>query len=355
MTTNLTKNKPSPSSGMSWRLKFITFIVLIALLYQKNQPPPPKVCGSPNGPPVTSTRIKLKDGRYIAYKEWGIPKENAKYKIVFLHGFGTCRFDIPSFSQEVFEELGVYLVSYDRPGYGESDLDPKRSVKKIATDLEELADNLNLGSKFHVIGYSLGGASTWSVVKHIPHRLLGVTFLAPVSNYWWSGFPSNVTDQAWNRQLTRDKWSVWIAHHAPWLVYWWNTQTVFPASSVIAKDIRLFCPDDLKLLPGFASRASYIAQVDQQGVYESLHRDMKVGFSKWDFSPLDLPNPFPNNEGSVHIWHGAEDRIFAVHMSRYIAQKLNWIQYHELPTAGHMFPFEDGMADHILKTFLKGD
>jgi pimeloyl-ACP methyl ester carboxylesterase len=43
-------------------------------------------------------------------------------------------------------------------------------AKTIATDTEELADNVNLGPKFHVIGGSLGGAFTWSVIKHIPHR-----------------------------------------------------------------------------------------------------------------------------------------------------------------------------------------
>lgn len=64
----------------------------------------------------------------------------------------------------------MYLLSYDRPGYGESDPDPKRDAKTIAVDVEELADNLNLGSKFYIIGASLGGAFTWSVVQHIPHR-----------------------------------------------------------------------------------------------------------------------------------------------------------------------------------------
>ena len=96
-------------------------------------------------------------------------------------------------------------------------------------------------------------------------------------------------------------------------------------------------------------------QILQQGEYNSLHRDMMVGFGRWEFDPLDIENPFPNGEGSVHLWHGAEDRIVPVIISRYLAEKLQWIHYHELPDAGHMFPLADGMADTIVRSLLLGD
>lgn len=74
------------------------------------------------------------------------------------------------FFQKIAEEMGVYIVSFDRPGYGESDPDPKRTVKSLALDIEELADQLGLGSKFYVIGFSMGGEYIWSCLKYIPHR-----------------------------------------------------------------------------------------------------------------------------------------------------------------------------------------
>ena len=61
-------------------------------------------------------------------------------------------------------------MSFDRPGYGESDPNPKRTVKGMALDIEELADQLGLGSKFYVIGFSMGGQVIWSCLKYIPHR-----------------------------------------------------------------------------------------------------------------------------------------------------------------------------------------
>ena len=74
------------------------------------------------------------------------------------------------FFQEIVKELGIYIVSFDRPGYGESDPNPKRTVKSMALDIEELADKLELGSKFYVIGISMGGQVLWSCLKYIPHR-----------------------------------------------------------------------------------------------------------------------------------------------------------------------------------------
>lgn len=82
---------------------------------------------------------------------------------------------------------------------------------------------------------------------------------------------------------------------------------------------------------------------------------MMVGFGTWEFDPIDLKNPFPNNEGSVHLWHGDEDRLVPVILQRYIVQRLPWIRYHELQGAGHMFPLADGMSDTIVKTVLTGD
>lgn len=93
----------------------------------------------------------------------------------------------------------------------------------------------------------------------------------------------------------------------------------------------------------------------QQGVYESIHRDLLMAFGTWGFDPMELENPFLNNEGSVHIWHGDEDGFVPVALQRYIAQRLPWIHYHEIPGAGHLFPVVPGMSDAIVKSLLTGE
>ncbi|KAE8719001.1 germin-like protein subfamily 3 member 2-like [Hibiscus syriacus] len=111
-----------------------------------------------------------------------------------------------------------------------------------------------------------------------------------------------------------------------------------------------------KLLPEIISAASnHMALIRQQGEYESVHRDLIIGFGTWEFSPMDLENPFPNNEGSVHLWHGDEDLLVLVSLQRYIAQQLPWIQYHELRGAGHIIPHAPWMSDNIVKALLVGE
>ncbi|KAI8563446.1 hypothetical protein RHMOL_Rhmol03G0111900 [Rhododendron molle] len=321
----------------------VVLIGFLAWAFQAIVPPPPNICGTPNGPPITAARIQLRDGRHLAYAESGVPKERAKYKFVFFHGFSSGRND-RSFATPIL------------PRYGESDPDPKRTLKSTAFDVEELADQLGLGSKFYVIGNSMGGQVVWACLKFISHRLAGAILVAPVVNYWLPGFPNNLAKEAYYEQLPRDQWAVGVAHYTPWLTYWWNTQKWFPASSVIAQKPKL-SPSDVKILTALLARHGRTPKEDvtQQGVYESLLKEMMVGFGSWEFDPMDLANPFLDNDGSVHLWHGSEDGLVPVTLQRYIAGRLPWIHYHEVADAGHFFPYADGMREAIFKTLLLGE
>lgn len=62
-------------------------------------PPPPRVCGTEGGPPVTAPRVRLRDGRHLAYCESGVPKDKARFKVVFSHGFTGSREDSVRASQ----------------------------------------------------------------------------------------------------------------------------------------------------------------------------------------------------------------------------------------------------------------
>ena len=80
-------------TGMLKNIILIFLIGLLAWAYQAALPPPPKICGSPGGPAITASRIKLRDGRHLAYKEHGVSRQVANYKIIFIHGFGSTRHD----------------------------------------------------------------------------------------------------------------------------------------------------------------------------------------------------------------------------------------------------------------------
>lgn len=77
-----------------------------------------------------------------------------------------------------------------------------------------------------------------------------------------------------------------------------------------------------------------------------------IGFGSWEFSPVNLTNPFGSIQGSVHLWQGNEDTLVPVTLQRYIAQRLPWIKYHEVAGAGHLFPYAEGMPEAILRSLL---
>ncbi|XP_068658773.1 uncharacterized protein [Aristolochia californica] len=334
-------------------------VVFLGWFYRSTRPPPPKICGSPKGPPITSKRIRLRDGRYLAYREDGIPKEEATYRIVCVHAFGDYK-DSRSLASDSKDlaELGICFVSFDRAGYGESDPNPNRSVTSEAFDLEQLADELGLGARFYVIGTSMGGCTVWACLKYIPHRLAGAALIVPVVNYWWPSLPASLAKEGFRKHLVQDRWTLRVAHYTPSLLYWWMTQKWFPSLAALEGNPAILSRKDKEILGKIANSQEKEQTEDkatQQGVFESLHRDLLTGFGKWDFEPMDVENPFPEMEGSVHVWQGCEDRFVPVELQRYVAKKLPWIKYHEIPDGGHLVLLMEGMVEKILRALLLGE
>ncbi|KAG9136377.1 hypothetical protein Leryth_020187 [Lithospermum erythrorhizon] len=324
----------------------LALIILVLLwLYQCFIPPPPNICGSNGGPPITGPRIALRDGRHLSYEEFGVPKDEAKYQIIFIHGHTNNKKDNFLATSALVEEFKVYMVSFDRPGYGESDPDPRRTIQSSSLDIEELADQLGLRSKFYVVAYSMGGMLGWGCLKYIPHRLSGITLINPAISFWWPGLPTDLVEQEFYKQDPYTQWNFWIAHNVPWLLYWWetqNTEALFPPPPNMTTYLDNFQASD--------SNQTLEEYSTQQGLYESYMRDILVGFGEWEFVPMDLKDPFVNGIGSVHLWQGGHDTTVPVPLQHFLVNNMSWLHYHEVENGGHKFPYEEGMNDQILKT-----
>ncbi|KAL8115615.1 hypothetical protein AgCh_022206 [Apium graveolens] len=306
---------------------------------------------------VVSLRIRLGDGRYLAYKETGVPITNSIYRVIIVHGFGSSKDMNFMAPQEVLEELGIYILLFDRAGYGESDPNPKRSLKSEASDIEELANQLQLGAKFYVISVSVGAYATWSCLKRIPHRLAGVALVVPYINYKWPSLPDELTRDDYRKNLSR--WTLWVTRYTPRLVHWWLTQKVLPSSStVLDRNPRFFSRKDLEVLkntPGYQLLSKN--KLKERVVFESIRRDFIVAFGKWDFDPLELENPLLGRGGksSVHIWQGFEDKVVPVELQRFVSKTLPWIHYHEVPDGGHLLVYDSAVCEAILRSLLLQD
>ncbi|KAF3439445.1 hypothetical protein FNV43_RR17723 [Rhamnella rubrinervis] len=335
------------------RIGVVLIMGLLGMLYLATQLPPSQESSELDDQqlPAISTRIRLSDGRYLAYREKGVPRHESNHKIILVHGFGSSKEMNFLATQELIDELKIYFLLFDRAGYGESDPNPHRSVKSEALDIQELADQLQLGSKFYVIGVSLGSYSTWSCIKYIPDRLAGVALVVPVVNYWWPSLPDSLIRGDYRRRLVQ--WSIWLAHYAPGLLYWWATQKWIPSTSVVERNSIFFNNRDidvLKTTPGFPMLTQ--DKLRQRGVFDTLRNDFTVAFGNWEFDPMDLSNPFPQNQSFVHIWQGYEDKVVPFQLQRYVSSKLPWIQYHEVPDGGHLLVHYNGLSEAILRALL---
>ncbi|KAI4304738.1 hypothetical protein MLD38_040212 [Melastoma candidum] len=336
----------------------MAIVVVGALVYGywRITPPPPKLCGTPNGPPVTSPRIKLRDGRNLAYRERGVPRDKARFRVFLVHGFDSSKDLYIPLSQEFMEDLGLYLLTFDRAGYGESDPNPKRTVKSEAFDIQELADTLNLGNTFYLMGASIGTFAVWSCMKYIPHRLAGVTLLVPVVNYWWPSLPPDLARAGLRKQLKRDQCKLWIAHHMPWLMYWWMTQRLFPYSSIMQRHPILLNPRDLATIQAMSKFPNPDEhKIRQQGDHESIHRDLILHFGRWEFDPMELEDPFRDREGSVHLWQGKADWVVPFELQRHVAKRLPWIKYREVADGGHLMIHEGVLCETMFRELCLGE
>ncbi|XP_047308462.1 uncharacterized protein LOC124911959 [Impatiens glandulifera] len=329
----------------------IVLVCIVSYIYFALRPPHAKRVSASS---INSPRVKLRDGRHLSYKEQGVPKEQAMYKIILVHGFGGSKdFTIPV-SREIIDNMGIYFLSFDRAGYGESDPYPRRSVKSEAFDIEELADKLELGSKFYVMGISMGGYIVWSCLKHIPHRLAGAALVVPFVNYWWRSLPADLAKETFEMLLVQDQWTFRIAHYAPFMFNWWMSQKWFPSLSLLEEgNISSLSPSDIEILKNLPTTPPQVKErIRQQGNYESLYRDILTGFGEWGFDFMDVNDPFSKGDGSVHIWQGREDRIIPYQINGYISEKLPWIRYHEIPDIGHLLFSNATLCEDILRELL---
>lgn len=150
-------------------------------------------------------------------------------------------------------------------------------------------------------------------------RLAGVAFVVPIVNYQWPSLSESVTKdderKRWYKRMTL------VARYAPKLLHWWMIRKTSRSSSTdnfTDKDLEL-----LKAAPGFQFLTA--DKLKSRSVFSNLRSDFLVAFSKWDFDPLELSNPFP------------------------------WIQYHEVRDGGHLLIYDTIVCEAILKSLLLGE
>ncbi|CAK0787189.1 hypothetical protein CVIRNUC_010405 [Coccomyxa viridis] len=159
------------------RLLLLTVpVVLLAALYKYNEHLERK---KPDWK-VTADRIKLPDGRHIAYEVVGSRK--ARNPIFWFHGLASSRYEANAPQLNVLEAVDAYTVGIDRPAIGQSDPHAGRTFESFAADLADVADQLGIKT-FFVVGVSGGGPYALAAAHYLPERVRGVLLISPASDY----------------------------------------------------------------------------------------------------------------------------------------------------------------------------
>ncbi|WP_369270728.1 alpha/beta fold hydrolase [Streptomyces sp. R11] len=121
--------------------------------------------------------VKSGDGKRLLFFETsGDPKG---HPVFLLHGTPGSRVG-PRPRTSVLYKLGIRLISYDRPGYGESHRLKGRTVRHSAADVQAIADHLNLGP-FSVLGRSGGGPHALACAALLQDRVASAAALVSIA------------------------------------------------------------------------------------------------------------------------------------------------------------------------------
>ncbi|KAK4419169.1 hypothetical protein Salat_2329700 [Sesamum alatum] len=351
-----------------WPVIFFVFVLALAVLSVNSKHDSAIVMAKKVSlHPPSAVRILLPDGRYIAYHEMGVPADTARYSVIMPHAFLSSRLGgILGIKVSLLEEFGVRLISYDLPGFGESDPHPNRNLNSSALDMSHLADSVGVKGKFWVLGYSSGSLHAWASLKYIPDKVAGVAMLAPFVNPYEASMTKEEMSRTWEHWTRRRKLLYYLARRFPkFLGYFYSRTFLSGKHGQIDKWLSLsLAKKDKDLVKTSAFEELWHRDVEEsvrQGNLKPFVEEAVLQVTNWGFSLMDLqvqricPRkgilPWlqfmyaqPECEltgylGSIHIWQGLDDTVVPPPMTDYVARILPNAIVHRLPEEGHFSYF----------------
>ncbi|CAN8270043.1 unnamed protein product [Cochlearia groenlandica] len=340
--------------------------------------------------PLGASRVERPDGRYLAYQELGVSADRARYSLIVPHSFLSSRLagmvkcviflsvsvtfsdeitselGIPGVKESLLEEYGVRLVSYDLPGFGESDPHRARNLSSSASDMIDLAAALGIVEKFWLLGYSSGSMHAWAAMRYFPDRIAGVAMVAPMINPYESSMTKEEVAKTWEQWPRKKKFMYFLARRWPsFLPFFYRRSFLSGNLEPLDQWMSVSLGEKDKLVitdPVFEG-------LYQRNVEESIRQQKAKPFvqeaalqvSNWGFNLPEfrmqkkcktngvlswLMSMYSESECEligfqrpIHIWQGMDDRVTPPSMTDYISRVIPEATVHRLPNEGHLSYF----------------
>ena len=272
--------------------------------------------------PQRDGAMRLRDGRQLAYSEWG---DLAGNPMVLVLGMPCSRLLCPD--EEATQAAAVRLITFDRPGYGLSDPRPGATLLNLAEDFVDLADQLDL-PPCPVVGWSVGGVYAMALGFALPDRVPTIGLAAsraPIEQNrdLIATFPAAIRAAA--ELLWRDRASGIAAIE--------ELRSSFSGDGWEAMFAESWGEADDRLLSNPATllaMKTLFREAARQGSAGFVADSIAI-YSPWGFSPAEIVQP-------VHLWGGELDTDVLRPETDYLAGTIPNATLVMFPE-GHLFPF----------------
>jgi len=270
---------------------------------------------------VNDRSHRLRDGRLLAFSEWG---EASGAPVLFLHGAYGSRLERHP-DDTILSRLGVRLVTFDRPGFGRSEFQPGRTITAIAGDVAELADALAI-ERFAVAGWSAGSIFALACAHGLARRVLRVASIGSVAPFdrpgATAGWPLGArllfgaARRAPALLALRLAWLERGGRRDPeaFLDRLWSHADASDRAVLARPEVRALLLAD-------------VAECFRQGI-RGPAREEGLRARPWGFALAEVRVP-------VVLWHGRRDRNTPLAMAHHLAAALPCAELREVPDAGH--------------------
>ena len=254
--------------------------------------------------------VQLHDGAVLAFEEYGDPNG---VPVIFCHGWpSSCT--MAQLTDEPARSLGIRIISPDRPGISGSTMQLNRTLSDWPHLVERLVDDLGIG-EFRILAISGGAPYAYATAVAIPERVRAIAIVGGVIPFAeLKDFKGLLPLYRWMLTFYRNRPQVLrqlFRLARPFL----SLRAPIRLRPLLLKMLLLRPCDAASLRDDAAFEAIFESQRRAwRGSVEGVLADAQIYAEPWGLAIEDVRVP-------VRLWHGIEDRAFAVRLAEEMANR----------------------------------
>jgi pimeloyl-ACP methyl ester carboxylesterase len=268
--------------------------------------------------------IQLEDGAVVAFEEYG---DASGLPVIFCHGWPSSR-TMARLTDERARDLGIRIISPDRPGISGSSLQPDRKLADWPRRVERIADHLSI-REFRMLAISGGAPYAYATAAAMPQRVRAIAIVG--------GAPPMAELIDPKGLLPLYRWMLALYRTRPRLlrILFYLARPVLSLRPpvrlrpLLLKMLMLRPCDAESLQDAAAFEAIFESQRRAwRGSAEGVMADAQIYAQPWGFAIENVQVP-------VRLWHGKQDRAFSVRLAEQVAKRLPNCKARFVDDAGH--------------------